>query len=35
MPIASPPEAQRVLTLEPLQEGVLLKRYKRDRKSVV
>jgi len=29
MPIASPPEAQRVLTLEPLQEGVLLKRYKR------
>ena len=29
MPVASPPEAQRVLTLEPLQEGVLLKRYKR------
>jgi len=29
MPIASPPESQRVLTLEPLQEGVLLKRYKR------
>ena len=29
MPVAAAPEAQPVLTLEPLQEGVLLKRYKR------
>ena len=29
MPVAAAPEAQPVLTLESLQEGVLLKRYKR------
>jgi sugar fermentation stimulation protein A len=29
MPVATAPEAQPVLTLEPLQEGALLKRYKR------
>ncbi|MEY3768504.1 MAG: nuclease SfsA [Cyanobacteriota bacterium] len=29
MPVAAAPEAQPVLRLEPLQEGVLLKRYKR------
>ena len=29
MPVAAAPEAQPVLTLEPLHEGVLLKRYKR------
>ena len=29
MPATTAPEAQRVLPLEALQEGVLLKRYKR------
>jgi sugar fermentation stimulation protein A len=29
MPVTAAPEAQRVLPLEPLQEGVLVKRYKR------